>query len=113
MPSDLHGDSGLYCQVHVDCRKRKARGSHEQDVDRGNKKAGSRSERTVIPADRPPKCVIKLQPLTNTLRCLKLDQEMSKREDKRLFLPKKEKVRDRERTSSEVLQNFGKMGWSR
>lgn len=93
-------------------------GRHEEAMNRmwtgeTRRQAGSRSERTVIPADRPPKCVIKLQPLTNTLRCLTLDQEMSKREDKRLFLPKKEKVRDRERTSSdEFSKNFGKAGWS-
>lgn len=97
-------------------------GRHEEAMNRmwtgeTRRQAGSRSERTVIPADRPPKCVIQLQPLTNTLRCLILDQEMSKRErgQETLFLPKKKKKRfaTGKEPAAKFSKNFGKMGWSR
>lgn len=85
-------------------------GRHEEAMNRmwtgeTRRQAGSRSERTVIPADRPPKCVIKLQPLTNTLRCLKLDQEMSKSEDKRHSSYQKKK---RFATGKEPAAKFSK-----
>lgn len=94
-------------------------GRHEEAMNRmwtgeTRRQAGSRSERTVIPADRPPKCVIKLQPLTNTLRCLKLDQEISKREDKRHSSTKKRKGsrqgKNQQRSSPKTSGRWGGPG---